>query len=148
MMFLQPREITVATLSGEERTYIISKFPATIGREIMAEYTAAAMPGIGDYAKNEAMMFKIMAHVGVNIPGRDMPLPLSTRALVDNHVPDWETLTKIELAVIDYNTSFFVNGRVSTFSAGSGTTALPNATAILTSLLENLWPAAEQRSMN
>lgn len=147
MMFLQPKEITVATLMGEERTYIISKFPATVGREIMAEYTAA-MPGSGDYTKNEAMMFKIMAHVAVNIPGRDAPLPLSTRALVDNHVPDWETLTKVELAIIDYNTSFFVNGRASTFSAASGTTALPNATAILTTLLGNLWQAAEQRSTN
>jgi len=39
------------------------------------------------------------------------PLPLSTRALVDNHVPDWETLARIEMAMMEYNEVFSATGK-------------------------------------
>lgn len=148
MELLQPKEITVPTMDGEERTFIISKFPATYGREILTQYPISAVPRIGDYATNEALMLKIMGYVGVMTPKAETLLRLTTRALVDNHVPDWETLARIELAIIDYNTSFFRNGRASTFCAALGAKALPKITGILTDLLENLSQAAAQRSKN
>ena len=147
-MLLQEKEITVPTMDGEERTYLISKFPATAGREILTQYPISAVPRIGDYATNEALMLKIMGYVGVNIEGRETPLRLTTRALVDNHVPDWETLARIELAIIDYNTSFFRNGRASTIFSALGAKVLPKITGILTDWLENLSQAAAQRSKN
>lgn len=145
-MMLQPKEIIVPTMDGEERGYVISKFPATAGREILTQYPLSAVPRIGDYATNEALMLKIMSYVGVAVPGRDVPIQLTTRALVDNHVPDWETLARIELAIIDYNTSFFRDGRASTFFSALGAKALPKITEILTGLLENLSQAAKRRS--
>lgn len=145
-MLLQAKDISVKTLDGEERAYVISKLPAVAGREILTQYPLTAIPKVGEYGANEALMLKIMCFVGVRTEGREEPLPLTTRALVDNHVPDWETLARIELAMIDYNTSFFRDGRASTFFASLGAKALPKITKILTASLESLSQAGQQHS--
>lgn len=111
---IEPKEITVETQKGEKRVYILSKFPAVQGREIIAKYPLSAMPKLGDYAVNEETMLKLMAFVAVPREGAE-PLCLTTRGLVDNHVPDWETLARVELAMMEYNVSFFGNGKGSTF---------------------------------
>lgn len=110
MPLLNPRELE---LSG--RVYLIGKWPAIAGREIIAKYPLSALPKIGDYAVNEETMLKLMAFVGVKVDGRDEPQMLTTRALIDNHIDDWETLAKIEITAIEYNCSFFGNGRASGF---------------------------------
>ena len=145
-MLLHPKEIVVPTQDGEDRTYIISKFPASAGREILTQYSFSSMPKVGDYAVNEALMFKIMGYVGVRVPGRETPIMLATKALVDNHVPDWETLTRIEEAILEYNTSFFSDGRTSTFSAALNAMVLPKLIGTLTGSLEKLLQAAGQPS--
>ncbi len=111
---IEPKEIEI-----EGKTFILSKFPAVQGREIIAKYPRSAIPKLGDYAVNEETMLKLMAFVAVP---RDTgePLKLSTRALVDNHcvvpgVPGWEILARVEIAMIEYNCSFFGNGKGSTF---------------------------------
>ena len=101
---IQPKEITVKTQDGTDKTYIISKFPAIQGREIIAKYPLSAMPKLGDYEVNEETMLKLMAFVAV--PTDNSPLQLTTRALVDNHFPDWETLARVEMAMMEYNVSF------------------------------------------
>lgn len=111
---IEPKEITIETQRGESRVYVLSKFPAVQGREIIAKYPLSAMPKLGDYAVNEETMLKLMAFVAVPRTEGE-PLLLSTRALVDNHVPDWETLARIEMAMMEYNVSFFGNGKGSTF---------------------------------
>jgi hypothetical protein len=103
---LEPKEL-------EGTKYILSKFPATVGREIILQYPTSALPKVGDYATNEALMIKIMSYVGVTIEGREEPLTLKTRALIDNHVPDAETLMKLEWAMMNHNFSFFGNGSLS-----------------------------------
>lgn len=111
---IQPKEITIETQGGESRTFILSKFPAIQGREIIAKYPLSAMPKLGDYAVNEETMLKLMAFVAVPQDGNP-PLLLTTRALVNNHCPDWETLARVEVAMMEYNVSFFGNGKGSTF---------------------------------
>lgn len=111
---IQPKEITIETQGGESRTFILSKFPAIQGREIIAKYPLSAMPKLGDYAVNEETMLKLMAFVAVPQDGNP-PLLLTTRALVDNHTRDWETLARVEVAMMEYNVSFFGNGKGSTF---------------------------------
>ena len=101
---IQPKEITVKAQDGVEKTYIISKFPAIQGREIIAKYPLSAMPKLGDYEVNEETMLKLMCFVAV--PNGTDTLALSTRALVDNHFPDWETLARVEVAMMEYNVSF------------------------------------------
>lgn len=103
---LEPKEL-------EGTPYVLSKFPATVGREIILQYPTSALPKVGDYNTNEALMLKIMSYVGVVTEASDVPLMLRTRALIDNHVPDAETLMKLEWAMLNHNFSFFGNGSLS-----------------------------------
>lgn len=96
------------------KTFVLTKFPAIAGREIVAKYPLSAVPKLGDYAVNEETMLKLMAHVGVRRDDGGVLL-LTTRALVDNHVSNWETLVRIEAAMLQYNCSFFGSGQASTF---------------------------------
>lgn len=109
---IEPKEITVQTMAGESRTYVLSKFPAIAGREIVAKYPLSSMPKLGDYGVGEETMLKLMRYVGVPMDS-GTPLMLTTAALVNNHVPDWETLAKLEVSMLEYNTSFFSLGGVS-----------------------------------
>ena len=107
---IQPQDIEI-----DGKMYIISKFPAVAGREIIAKYPLSGLPKLGDYSVNEETMLKLMRYVAV--PKENGMLILNNRALVDNHVDSWETLAKIEMAMMEYNCSFFQNGRISTFLA-------------------------------
>ena len=109
-MMIQPQEVVI-----DNKTFVLSKFPAVAGREIIMNYHTSAIPKIGDYKTNETIMLKIMSYVGIKIEGMPQPLQLTTQALVDNHTGDWETLAKIELAMMEYNCSFFRSGRISLF---------------------------------
>ncbi|KAG0310258.1 hypothetical protein BGZ97_012688 [Linnemannia gamsii] len=133
-------------MAGDERTYILSKFPAIAGREIVTQYPISAVPKLGDYKANEALMLKIMGFVAV--PVDNSQLRLSTAALVDNHVPDCETLMKIEIHMLDYNTSFFSSGRISTLLSGVEGKATAWITKTLTDLSERFFPKAAPRSKN
>lgn len=121
-MIIKPKDFTVENMEGEAVEVILSRFPATIGREIASKYPMANLPKLGDYKTSEETMEKLMAFVaikpkdekGVLISGAE-PLLLKTRALIDNHIPDAETLMKIEMAMLEYNFSFFRKGRISDF---------------------------------
>ena len=113
MVLLKPKEFEIDTTDGR-KTYVLSRFPATVGREIIIKYPTANAPKLGDYKVSDETMLKVMSHVGVT-RDNDVVLPLSTRALVDNHVPDAETLLKLEVAMFQYNYSFFGNGKAFNF---------------------------------
>jgi hypothetical protein len=106
---IEPKEEEI-----DGKVYILSKFPAIAGREIIAKYPTSILPKIGDYQVSEEIMLKLMSYVAIPIKD-SKPLQLSTKALVDNHVKDWETLLKIEALMMEYNCSFFRDGRISTF---------------------------------
>lgn len=109
MDLLDPSELTLTGYDGKERVYTLSRFPAVIGREIVAKYPISALPKLGDYQVSEDTMLKLMSFVAVTIGEKQQRL--ITRALVDNHVPDWETLAKLEMAMMEKNCSFFGNGQ-------------------------------------
>lgn len=108
---IEPQEVEIQTRNGP-KTFLISRFPAIQGREIVTQYPTTAMPKIGDYATNETLMLKIMAFVAVPNPDGE-PLRLTSRALVDNHVPDFEALMRLEYAMLEYNCSFLQGGGIS-----------------------------------
>lgn len=112
---LQPKEQPIKLADGTEKTFVLSKFPAVEGREIVTQYPLSALPKLGDYAVNETIMLKLLSYVGVPIEGSNAPLMLTTKALVNNHVPDFEALMRLEAAMLEYNCSFFGNGKVLTF---------------------------------
>jgi hypothetical protein len=146
MALLEPKEVIVKTLNGDDKTYILSKFPAIAGREIIAGYPLTGIPKIGEYKANEEIMLKLMCYVAVSIPSG--PLPLSTRALVDNHVPDYETLVKLEMEMMKYNTSFFGKGEVSNFLATIAKKVLVSISPTLIPLSAQLLEAVKRRSKN
>ncbi len=130
---LEPKELTVTDQSGKTRSYLLSKFTALEGREIIAKYPLSSVPKLGDYAVNEEVMLKLMGFVAVQTG--DVTIRLTTRALVNNHVPDWETLARIEVAMIEYNCSFFLREKISTFFGNIAQTIPQKITEILTASL-------------
>jgi hypothetical protein len=128
---LEPKNIVL-----KDVTYVVFKPPATVGREIILQYPTSALPKVGDYATNESLMLKIMTYVGVVIEGRDEPLMLKTRQLVDNHVPDAETLMRLEWAFMSHAFDFFGKGSLS----GILEQVTTRLTALLSKTLMDLSP--------
>lgn len=139
---LEPKYITIIDANGKERNFILSKFPAIQGREIIAKYPISNMPKVGDYNVSEETMCKLMAFVAVDIGTKTDPViqPLSQRTLIDNHVGDWETLAKLEMAMMEYNCSFFRNGRISDFLNDFALKSLPK---ILETLMASLGQSSQ-----
>ncbi len=133
MELIEPKTIAVADGNGKEKKFIISKFPAVQGREIIAKYPTSALPKLGDYAVSEETMLKLMAFVAVDVNG--IVQRLDSRALVDIHAGDWECLARIEIAAMEYNCSFFRNGRISDFLSDFALKSLPKILETLTASL-------------
>lgn len=112
-MLLHPKRIAVRTMDGETREYIISKFPATVGRDILTRLpdTGTAAGRHEDLVPAVDVMLDIMSYVAVALEDSDTVLRLASLELVNRHVPDWETLTRIEEAMLTYNTSFMRDWR-------------------------------------
>lgn len=139
---IDPKEITIE-YEGEELKFNISKFPATVGREIISKYPTSNMPNIGNYQVSEETMLKLMSYVERVYPDRVQAL--TNKALVDNHIPSWEVLCKLEVMMIDYNCSFFRNGKALDFLKKLMSLAEPKIIEILTALSGKLSAPAKQR---
>jgi len=104
---IKPKEIELTDLDGNVRRYIISRFDAIKGREIITKYLMSNLPRLGDYDISSKTMLDLMSHVGVPADSDLGYIRLTTPALIINHVPDWELLGHIEKEMIAYNSSFF-----------------------------------------
>lgn len=133
---LEPKEL-------EGTPFVLSKFPATVGREIIMQYPTSALPKVGDYSTNEALMLKIMSYVGVDTGGAE-PVMLKTRALVDNHVKSTEDLLRLEWAMLNHNFAFFSNGSLSGLLDRVGSQAVALIQKTLTDLSPVLSAKAEK----
>lgn len=139
--FLEPKDVTLKTQNGVDRIYLISKFNAQLGRELVAKYPVANMPKLGEYSVSEECMFKLMTCVAALAPDKRTWIPLVSPALYNNHVPDWETGGKIEGAMWEHNCSFFGNEKASIFF---GDIAL-NLRRWITSMLTDLLAQSSQK---
>lgn len=139
-MLIKAKEITVTNRDGEEKTFIISRVPSTDMREIVAMYPISAVMSGGEagYKTNETVMLKLMAFVGVKRAEGEAPLMLTTKALIDSHTGDWEALAKVEIAMFEYNTSFFDQGVASAFFGGFAQNMSKWISSTLTALSERL----------
>lgn len=141
--FLEPKEIEI-----DGCTFVISKFPAVEGREIFAKYASSNIPKVGQYEASEAVMLKMMAYVQRVPADGSEPVRLQTKTLVNNHVPNWEILAKLEWHMLQYNFSFFRDGKALGFCEKLEVLATSKVSAMLTGLLEKLSPAAKPPSEN
>lgn len=144
-MLIDPKEITI-DYEGEELKFNIGKFPATAGREIITKYPVANMPKIGDYTASEETMLKLMSYVERVYDDRVQPL--TSKILIDNHIPNWEVLAKLEVEAINYNCTFFRNGKALDFLKKSMSLAEPKIIEMLTALSGQLSQAKKQPSKN
>ena len=144
---IEPLEKEI-TIDGVKRTFIISKLPAIAGREILTGYPMTAMPKIGDRKINEELMLKLISYVAIKTGPEGHTQRLSTRDLIDNHVPSWEMLMHLEKEMITYNCSFFRDGRLSTFLSESVQKLPQWISKTLTASLAQLSPAEQPPSTN
>ena len=144
-MLINPKEITI-DFEGETLRFNIGKFPATVGREIITQYPINNIPKIGSYLQSEEIMLKLMKFVERVYD--DRAIELSSKTLIDNHVPSWEVLIKIEAFVIDYNCSFFELGKVLSSLKEWKALAEPKNIKTLMDSLVSLSQAEKQPSMN
>ena len=138
---IEKKEISVKCIDGTEKAFLISKFPAIAGREIVTQYPISNIPKVGSYKVSEEIMLKLMCYVGVELEGGTVQM-LTTKVLVDNHVPDWEALGRIEVAMLGHNTSFFLKGKISSFSD----TIKANAGQLISSTLTDLLAQLSQQN--
>lgn len=118
-------------MDGEEKAYLISRIPASYAREIITQYPTTAAPKIGNYAENEKLMIKLMSYVSV-VNSEGIETRLVTRSLIDNHVPDFDVLAKIEYEMLKYNSNFFNLGKISKGLKGFESSIMQLVTQILT----------------
>lgn len=145
-MLIQPKEIVI-NFEGEELKFNIGKFPATVGREIITQYPINNIPKVGSYLQSEEIMLKLMRFVERVYDDKD-PIPLVNKTLIDNHIPSWEVLIKIEAFVIDYNCSFFELGKVLSSLKEWKALAEPKNIKTLMDSLVSLSQAGKQPSKN
>ena len=132
----------VVTIDGKE--FIISKLPATVGREIVAKYAAGGKNILfgGDYEVSEKVMLKLMSYVAVNVEGR--LIEVKTEELINNHIKSAMTLIKLEKEMMSYNFDFFTPDTISDFLTRLTKLADKESMRILTDLLGKLLPMVKQ----
>lgn len=113
---IKPEEVTLKSLDGEEKTFKISRVPATKAREIFTQYIPTAAPKIGDYKSNEKLMHMLMSYVDVKTTDGSW-VRLSNEVVLNSHVTDWEMLIKLELEMVKHNTNFFSPEKLSSVLA-------------------------------
>lgn len=127
---IKPKEVQIKDLDGVEKTYVISRLPATAGREILAKYPVSNLPRLGEYKASEDAMHLLLSYVAIVLDSGQVRL--STPALINNHVNDAEALLRLEYAMLEYNTSFFGKGGPSGFLEGLVRKYLPRIMSMLT----------------
>ncbi len=110
---IKPLEVEFEDLDGVVRKFTISRFPATEGMEILYRLPTTGIPKIGDFDKLKEVRNDVFRYIFVELDGK--LIPLSTKALIDNHVGDAETALKVMGAILQHNFSFFRVGTISSF---------------------------------
>lgn len=142
---INPKELEIE-FEGEKYKFNISKLPATVAREVISKYPISNVPKLGDYKVSEETMLKLISYT--ERVYEDRVQPLTSKALIDNHIPSWEILVKLEAYMLDYNCSFFDIGKVLNSLKEWKALAQPKNIKTLMDSLVQLYQAAEQVSKN
>lgn len=137
--FIEPKEVEIEDkVANVKKVFVISKIPAFQARTIMLNYVPTQLLNFNkDEKKVEEMIMKLLYFVGVKLEDGRV-IRLETRDLINNHCPSFETIIQLEAKMIDYNTSFFHDGRSLTFLQRLEALATEKITGILTVLSDRL----------
>jgi hypothetical protein len=146
----KPKEVEIKDCEGNYKTFIISRIPAVPMREVMAKYPVSNIPKLGEYQASKEVMGLLMSYVAVRVgeEGKEREIQLTNTALINNHVPDAESLLRIEYAMLQYNTSFFGQGDLSTFLRELIAKHLPLITQTVMDSLRASSPVARDLSVS
>lgn len=109
----RPKEITLRDLDGQEHTYRIGRWPAIPGLRIVAMLPGNVASFREKFPHLETLALDMLRFVEVDKFGPDgevHTIRLTSSALIDNHVPDVETLIMLGIASVNHNTSLFRDG--------------------------------------
>ena len=110
MTLIKPLDLTITDLDGIERTYRLGRFPAVAGLEIIAKVPSNVATLSKQLPHLRELVLQMCKYVAVDVPtddGGTHEVVLSTQALIDNHVPDGQTLLRLMFELMRHNTSFF-----------------------------------------
>jgi len=136
MGMIRQKEFKLETEDGV-KTYVLHKIPYLAGgREVCTQFIPTGLPKVGDYKRNEELAQIIFSYVDV-ITEAGTPIRLTTKDLVGNHVPDFQTGVKIEKEMLEFNFGFFDTGKI---YASLKSLAQQHQAKILPILMEYLEP--------
>ena len=149
MNLIKPTEVTIKDLDGVERTYRIGRFPALIGLDIIAKVPSNVATLSKQLPHLRQLVLQMCQYVAVDIPldaGGTHEQRLTTGDLVDNHVPDGQTLLHLCFEIMRHNTSFFGSGDQSVldFLLAKLADSLPKITQTLMQSLQSSFPSDSQ----
>jgi hypothetical protein len=143
---IKPQDVEVKDCDGNVKTFVISRVPAIPMREVMAKYPVSNIPKLGEYQASKDVMKLLMSFVAVRVDEGQREIRLINEALINNHITDGEQLLRLEYAMLQYNTSFFGQGDLSTFLRGLIAKHLPLITQTVMDSLRASSPAARDLS--
>jgi len=130
---LEPKEVDI---NGHK--FIISKMPCTVAQSVLFNIPTGLIPVISEFKRTEEQAFKMLAYCErVYTDGR-ANVPLISKQIIDNHVPDFDTLIKLEYECLNYNFDFFTRERVLTLLNQALSHAESRVSGILTDFLGKL----------
>ena len=135
MVLLSPKEVNI---NGNK--FLISKMPCMTAQEVIVRIPAGILPLINQYTISEEMVVKMLSCCQ-RIYDDKPNVPLISKEIINNHVPDFDTLIQLENECLKYNFDFFNQGKVLTFLAQGLSLAESRLSAILTDLLDKLLQA-------
>jgi hypothetical protein len=128
--------------------FVISKMPCTVAQEVIFKLPTGLVPLLSNFSQAEDMAFKMLSYCE-RVYGDGRPnVALISKELIDNHVPNFDTLVKLETECINYNYDFFADGKLLDFLNKGVCLVESKTSGILTDLLDKLLQAGVPPSTN
>lgn len=108
MDLIKPKEIELKDLDGNTHKFIISRFNALDGYELISNFPKTMFNKGESFKDHKEVLIKIFSHVEA-FKQDGNTIRLTSEALINNHIPDYELLMKILKEVGTYNSSFLGN---------------------------------------
>ena len=137
-MLLEPKEVTIKGCK-----FVISKMPCLAAQEVIIRIGSGIIPLINQYAISEDMVIKMLSccqRVYEDKPN----VPLISKDIINNHIPDFEVLIQLENECLKYNYDFFAQGRLLNFLNKGLSLAESKLSKILMDLLDKLFLQEKQ----
>ncbi len=129
-ILLNPKDVEINGFK-----FIISQMPCTVAQEVAFKLPPGLIPIMGNFTQAEEMYVKMLSFCErVYDDGRH--IKLINKDIIDNHVPDFQTLLLLEREVIEYNYGFFDTEKLLTLLNGLLSRAESSVSKILMDLLD------------